>query len=101
LSDREESPVFRPRFGKRDPRASARQSSLRNVVLALMCRGVRRQPRSHGPTGDLRTRVPGARRVIVKAHFVRLTASGAKAAKLHLRYIERDGGAPVKTGMRK
>jgi hypothetical protein len=37
----------------------------------------------------------------VKAHFVRLTATGAKAAKLHLRYIERDGGAPVKTGMRK
>jgi type IV secretory pathway VirD2 relaxase len=29
--------------------------------------------------------------VIVKAHVVRMTASGAKAAALHLRYIERDG----------
>jgi type IV secretory pathway VirD2 relaxase len=29
--------------------------------------------------------------VIVKAHVVRLTAGGAKAAALHLRYIERDG----------
>jgi len=29
--------------------------------------------------------------VVVKAHVVRQTASGAKAASLHLRYIERDG----------
>jgi len=35
LNDRGELPIFRPRFGKRDHRASARQSSLRNVVLAL------------------------------------------------------------------
>jgi type IV secretory pathway VirD2 relaxase len=28
---------------------------------------------------------------VVKAHVVRLTATGAKAASLHLRYIERDG----------
>jgi type IV secretory pathway VirD2 relaxase len=32
-----------------------------------------------------------SRRVIIKAHYVRMTASGAKAAALHLRYIERDG----------
>src|SRR5205085_1190465 len=32
-----------------------------------------------------------ARRVVVKAHVVRLNASGAKAAALHLRYIARDG----------
>jgi type IV secretory pathway VirD2 relaxase len=35
-----------------------------------------------------------ARRVVVKAHYVKLTASGAKAARLHLRYIERDGVEP-------
>ena len=29
--------------------------------------------------------------MVVKAHFVRLTARGAKAAALHLRYIQRDG----------
>jgi type IV secretory pathway VirD2 relaxase len=29
--------------------------------------------------------------VVVKAHVVRMTASGAKAASLHLRYIERGG----------
>jgi type IV secretory pathway VirD2 relaxase len=36
---------------------------------------------------------PGAnaRRVVVKAHLLRMNASGAKAAALHVRYIERDG----------
>jgi type IV secretory pathway VirD2 relaxase len=33
----------------------------------------------------------GARRVIIKAHLLRMNASGAKAAALHVRYIERDG----------
>jgi type IV secretory pathway VirD2 relaxase len=38
-------------------------------------------------------RPPGAldRRVVVKAHVVRMTPYGAKAAALHLRYIEREG----------
>ncbi len=36
-------------------------------------------------------RQANARRVVVKAHVVRLTSSGAKAASLHLRYIERGG----------
>src|ERR1700685_1834791 len=34
---------------------------------------------------------PSSRRVIVKAHVARMTATGAKGAALHLRYIERDG----------
>ena len=29
--------------------------------------------------------------MIIKAHVARMTAGGAKAAALHLRYIERDG----------
>ncbi len=36
-------------------------------------------------------RQANARRVVVKAHVVRMTSSGAKAASLHLRYIERGG----------
>ena len=92
LSDLEELPVFAPRFGNRGHRASDRQSSsLRIAVLALMRRGARRYGRGPGPAGNLGGHLHGARRVIVKAHVVRLTASGAKAAKLHLRYIARDG----------
>jgi type IV secretory pathway VirD2 relaxase len=51
--------------------------------------GVRRRSAS----GPLRAEAhhPNARRVVVKARVVRLTANGAKAAALHLRYIERDG----------
>jgi type IV secretory pathway VirD2 relaxase len=90
LSDPYELPIFAPRFGNRGHRASDRQSpSLRIAVLALMRRGVRHHGRGPGRTGGASPH--GARRVIVKAHVVRLTASGAKAAKLHLRYIERDG----------
>jgi type IV secretory pathway VirD2 relaxase len=39
------------------------------------------------------TQKPGAnaRRVVVKAHALRMNATGAKAAALHLRYIEREG----------
>ena len=34
---------------------------------------------------------PGARRVIVKARFVKLAGKGAKAAAAHLAYLQRDG----------
>ncbi|WP_232496206.1 relaxase/mobilization nuclease RlxS [Novosphingobium kaempferiae] len=37
------------------------------------------------------TRGDRARRVIVKARFVKLAGKGAKAAAAHLRYLERDG----------
>jgi type IV secretory pathway VirD2 relaxase len=51
--------------------------------------GVRRR----GAAGPLRAEAhrPDARRVVIKARVVRLAAGGAKAAALHLRYIERDG----------
>ncbi len=50
--------------------------------------GVRRS----GAAGALRAAYrPDARRVVIKARVVRLAAGGAKAAALHLRYIERDG----------
>ena len=88
MSDPYELPIFRPRFGSRArPSPPGESASLRNAVLALVRRGVRR----HGSKGQLSARLPGARRVVVKAHVVRLTATGAKAASLHLRYLERDG----------
>jgi type IV secretory pathway VirD2 relaxase len=49
--------------------------------------------RRRASSGPLRAEAhrPDARRVVVKARVVRLTTYGAKAAALHLRYIERDG----------
>jgi type IV secretory pathway VirD2 relaxase len=80
----------------RGHRASSRTGggSFRNALLSAMRRGAWSSRRK---ISRARSRVavprPGqsARRVIVKAHVVRMTASGAKAAALHLRYIERDG----------
>jgi type IV secretory pathway VirD2 relaxase len=54
------------------------------------------QPRTARKTGTrgvadvLRPRA-GSRRCVVKAHIVKMTRSGMAAARLHLRYIERDG----------
>jgi len=85
-------PIFRPRFGKRRGRgAGGRSGSFRNEVLArVMLYGGRRR---RGAAGPLRAEAhrADARRVVIKARVVRLTANGAKAAALHLRYIERDG----------
>ena len=76
-------PIFRPRMGGgRRPKDRIGSTSLRNAVLA----NLRRPPRHSGVRLGA-----GARRVIVKAHLLRMNASGAKAAALHLRYIERDG----------
>jgi type IV secretory pathway VirD2 relaxase len=44
-----------------------------------------------GASPGLEAHHPNARRVVVKTHVQRLGAGGAKAAALHLRYIERDG----------
>jgi len=68
----------------------------RNALLSCLRRG-----RRQGLRNVVRGLDSSARRVVVKAHVTRLARGGAKAASLHLRYIERDGGAPVKTGMRK
>src|ERR1700730_15890772 len=90
MAHRDDEPVFRPRMGRR-PRRDTEGLSFRQFMLSRIGRAaqsVRRKARSNIAVGR-----PGAdaRRVVVKAHVVRLTAYGAKAAALHLRYIQRDG----------
>jgi type IV secretory pathway VirD2 relaxase len=85
-------PIFRPRLGKRAGRgARAGPRTFRNALLAQVA--LRGGLGRRGSVGTLRapTHRPDARRVVIKARVVRLTAYGAKAAALHLRYIERDG----------
>ena len=95
MKDADDLPIFRPRLGRRG-RATSRAdgASFRNTLLASIRlannSGVSR-PRAGGSSIGVLVPGPDARRVVVKAHVVRLTATGAKAASLHLRYIERDG----------
>ncbi len=89
MTEYEELPIFRPRMGGgRRPASRSGGGSLRNALLASL-RGARSYGRYR--SGAAAARAAGARRVIVKAHVARLGAAGAKAAALHLRYIERDG----------
>ena len=62
--------------------------SFRNAILARIRGGTRRGARSPAPVHPLQAR---ARRVVVKAHLLRMGPTAAKAAALHVRYIERDG----------
>jgi type IV secretory pathway VirD2 relaxase len=66
---------------------------LRNAVLSAACRTVGRAEAKATARSRVAVKGPvaGARRVVLKAHVLRMNASGAKAAALHLRYIERDG----------
>ncbi len=89
MTDYEELPIFRPRMGGgRRPTAGSGGASLRNALLASL-RGARAYGRRGA--GAAAPRAGGTRRVIIKAHDVRMSAGGAKAASLHLRYIVRDG----------
>jgi type IV secretory pathway VirD2 relaxase len=91
LDSRDDLPSFRPRIGKRPSNGSeARPRSFRGQLLARLAGASARRP-SKGDAAGARAHRADARRVVIKAHVVRLTANGAKAAALHLRYIERDG----------
>lgn len=84
---------FRPKLGGR-VRAERSGASFRNAVLA--CAGVVRsaggsRAKSVRARIAVRTPRPLSRRVVIKARVVRLGPQGAKAAALHLAYIERDG----------
>ena len=86
-------PVFRPRFGLK--RVPPHDRSLRAGVLAGASSAARRlrsaARRAQPHRVDTRAPTAQSRRVVVKARFVKLTAHGAAAAVLHLRYIQRDG----------
>jgi type IV secretory pathway VirD2 relaxase len=87
-------PILRPQFGK--PRPTRARSGFRNALLgAVVAAGVGRRWGARARRCNARIAVQGpgagARRVVVKARFVKMTRYGAKAAALHMRYIERDG----------
>ena len=86
--DRDNLPIFRPRLG-RGARRDVREPTLRNALLRGLRRGAA-SPRAKA-SGATAGHGANARRVVIKAHVARLTARGAKAAALHLRYIQRDG----------
>src|SRR5258708_4575437 len=94
VTDRDDLPIFRPRIRRsRKPTSRSGAASFRNTVLSAARRGARAAGRKAAPRSRVAVERPGAnaRRVVVKAHLLRMNASGAKAAALHVRYIERDG----------
>ena len=94
MSDLDDLPIFRPRMG-RGPGRSSRScgGSFRSALLSRLSRAARVAGRRSSARSRVSVHRPGAgaRRVIVKMHVARLGANGARAASLHLRYIERDG----------
>ncbi len=93
MKDLDDLPIFRPRMGGgRKSTSRSGSGSFRNALLSRIARGARTAQRH---VARSRVAVPrpdaNARRVVVKVHVARLGAGGAKAAALHLRYIERDG----------
>jgi hypothetical protein len=93
LNDRDELRVFRPRMGKGTRSSGGAHASLRNALLSR----IRGAGRSAVRRAQARSRIavgqpgPDALRVVIKAYIARLTATGAKAASLHRRSIQRDG----------
>jgi type IV secretory pathway VirD2 relaxase len=91
-------PIFRPQFGQKRGRGTrggaAAVRTLRNAVLASaqLARTARRAV-SRATRSRVAVTSPAAssRRVVVKARFVKMTASGQRAARLHLAYIVREG----------
>ena len=84
-----ELPIFRPRMGRGRARPSPDAGrSFRNALLSRIRGRTRGGARAAARVHPLQAR---ARRVVVKAHLQRMGATGAKAAALHVRYIERDG----------
>jgi type IV secretory pathway VirD2 relaxase len=85
-----ELPIFRPRMGGGPGSRSSVDGtrSFRNALLARIrargSRGARTQVQVHPLQAN-------ARRVVIKAHVQRMGPNAAKAAALHVRYIERDG----------
>ena len=91
MTTKEENP-FRPKLGRIRSRGSAKKAKgyLSRVVRSASRAGggISRTARPRRSAGAPRT---FSRRVVIKARFVKLAGSGAKAQALHLRYIQRDG----------
>jgi type IV secretory pathway VirD2 relaxase len=89
--------VFNPKMGRRFVEARS-QPTMRRAIFLRMARGMSggAPAPARGP-GHARARCdvrlpPGlARRCVVKARYVPIGVGGAKAARAHLAYIERDG----------
>ncbi len=92
-------PLFNPRMGRRKGGANEREPTLKVAVIRRLARmangwnpgggGVRS---SHSRARhDIRPALPLSRRCVVKARYVPIRAGGARAARQHLAYIERDG----------
>ncbi len=77
---------LRPRMGRRERLASSSPG-----VARLVLRGHGRRAPALGKVGTGVGSRRYARRVVIQAHVQRMTAHGAKAAALHLAYIDRDG----------
>ncbi len=85
-----ELPMFRPRMGgARGARSSP--DGARSFRNALLARIHGRRARTARTPARVDPRQANARRVVIKAHVQRMGPSAAKAAALHVRYIERDG----------
>ena len=92
-------PLFRPRIGRRGGQIRGdRVPTLKRGVLQRLQRlerapgaGTRKIRRGHPVAPHVRLPSATSRRCLVKARYVRMDARGAGAARLHLRYIEREG----------
>ena len=86
---------FNPKMGRRF--GEARQPTMRRAVFLRLARGLaggsHASARSSGTRARCDVRLPPglARRCVVKARYVSMAGSGAKAARADLAYIERDG----------
>jgi len=87
---------FNPKMGRRSVEAR-RQPAMRRAVFLRLARGFGGGSHAFAGASGARSRCdvrlpPGlARRCVVKARYVSMAGSGARAARAHLAYIERDG----------
>jgi type IV secretory pathway VirD2 relaxase len=94
-----DGPVFRPKMGRARRRVEpAAGLTMKRAVLQRLARALGIKPRPSGQEAGRKGRTkcdvrlpPGARQCVVKASYVRLAGGGAKAARAHFAYIERDG----------
>jgi type IV secretory pathway VirD2 relaxase len=100
MKSSEELPIFRPRLGGKSrvekapvmKRSFLDQLSKKTASKKTATRSLRGGHRNRG-AGPSHVKSAGhyARRVVVKARIVQMTAAGKRAAMLHVQYVERGG----------